>query len=314
MSLKDNYNIFLFKDNLSMDNILNTKQTELDSLDKIQLRAYANNIPWIADIWGIARFEELLGIIANPSTETLEYRRGRIINNLAMGQGFTRLRLLSILNSIFGPENIELFVDYNEYTIFLNVWTQVPRLLTDTLRTLRIMIPANMILLSSSIVEKEVENINVLVVPHVQFGKIFISNPMVWEEPEPDYWYVIGNNFAIPNDGEEANNLTEEYIIEHANLQVVNRNSNSQSKVPEIEFLPIWQWCARIDMDISCFEMESLQAIHDATERMGGLGAYFLGLGIAGGIGWIACIAKPKGITENYDTLEIVVTVSSEED
>lgn len=68
-------------------------------------------------IEGIARYEKIFGIVANPYTETEYFRRRRILNRLAMDTPYTIQFLRNKLDSIIGVGKWNLSIDYNSYTL-----------------------------------------------------------------------------------------------------------------------------------------------------------------------------------------------------
>lgn len=93
---------------------------------------------------GLEKWEKLLNIIANPATETLEFRRDRIINRFSMSQPFTKITLRNQLDILLGEGEYELDIVYNDYLVELVAHTGVLGKLEELLRTLLIMLPANM--------------------------------------------------------------------------------------------------------------------------------------------------------------------------
>jgi len=93
---------------------------------------------------GLEKWEKLLNIVANPATETIEFRRERIINRFSMSQPFTKITLRNQLDILLGEGEYELDIVYNDYLVELVAHTGVFGKLDELLRTLFIMLPANM--------------------------------------------------------------------------------------------------------------------------------------------------------------------------
>lgn len=76
---------------------------------------------WIqtADEQTIYFHEQLLGILVNPETEDLEFRKQRILNRLQSTPPFTVSYLQDHLNRIFGKENYLLIINYDDYQMVL---------------------------------------------------------------------------------------------------------------------------------------------------------------------------------------------------
>lgn len=60
--------------------------------------------------WGIKKYEDMLGIIVDPETEDLEFRRQRILNRLTMNPPYTSVFLRQKLDEILGVGNYRLLI------------------------------------------------------------------------------------------------------------------------------------------------------------------------------------------------------------
>lgn len=83
---------------------------ELDALK-------ANQFLSTADEETVSYYESLVGIVANPSAESLEFRRSRVINRFALKAPFTLQLLRDRLNAIIGRDDYIMYMDYNTYTL-----------------------------------------------------------------------------------------------------------------------------------------------------------------------------------------------------
>ena len=106
MSIKNNYPP-PYLDNKTVAVLSDVQQQQLDAIqDKIN-QIFKNNFVNTADLTGVENFERMLNIFAYPS-ETLEYRKIRIVARLTQTPPFTRLFLLSFLDLIFGINQYRL--------------------------------------------------------------------------------------------------------------------------------------------------------------------------------------------------------------
>ncbi|OUP06242.1 putative phage tail protein [Anaeromassilibacillus sp. An200] len=71
------------------------------------------------DVSSVQQWEQSLGILANPQTETLEFRRARLINRLSTRPPFTLTFLYQKLDELIGPGQWEVNVDYANYTLYI---------------------------------------------------------------------------------------------------------------------------------------------------------------------------------------------------
>lgn len=94
------------------DNIMDTARTEMSS-------AFANTFVLTADESGVIMFEKMLGIVADPMTQNLEFRRQRIINRLSMSPPFTYRFLKQKLDEIIGVGAWSAYIDFDSYTLYI---------------------------------------------------------------------------------------------------------------------------------------------------------------------------------------------------
>ena len=81
-------------------------QSETEQFTALQnaIQAIANNFFFqTMDAQSIAQWEKVFSIIPNPQTETLDFRRARIINRISTRPPFTLGFLYQKLDQIIGP-------------------------------------------------------------------------------------------------------------------------------------------------------------------------------------------------------------------
>jgi len=142
----------LYSENITMNEIAETARNEIN-LAQINLETtFLNNFISPANMDGVQNYENILNIIPDASLESLEFRKSRIINRLAMSPPFTKHFLEQMLSIIFGPENFYFRIDYDNCSIYIDIETQISMLYDQTLNDIRQMIPANMKLISIMLV------------------------------------------------------------------------------------------------------------------------------------------------------------------
>lgn len=72
-----------------------------------------------ATLEGIEAYEKMLKIVPNPLTQSIEFRRTRIINRLSMIPPFSFKFLCQRLDEIIGVNKWEASVDYSNYTLYI---------------------------------------------------------------------------------------------------------------------------------------------------------------------------------------------------
>lgn len=115
----DSFVPHIYKDVTEMDAIIDTEQEHLSTAQMEASRAFANTFVLTANYEGIEMFELMLGIIANPDTETLEFRRQRILNRITLAPPFTFRFLKRRLDDIIGKDAWNAHVDFNNYTLYI---------------------------------------------------------------------------------------------------------------------------------------------------------------------------------------------------
>lgn len=71
------------------------------------------------DLETVQMWEGIFRIVANPATESLQFRRDRIINRISMRPPFTLRFLYSKLDELIGPGLWSVTVDYPNYALYI---------------------------------------------------------------------------------------------------------------------------------------------------------------------------------------------------
>lgn len=82
-------------------------KTALEKLEVLWRNGYFAS----CDVDGIARYENMLGIVANPEIETLEFRRSRLVNRFSVFPQYTMPWLRTRLDDLLGAGNWDAYVD-----------------------------------------------------------------------------------------------------------------------------------------------------------------------------------------------------------
>lgn len=102
--------IFEFKE------IARVESAQLDSADTQREKIFLNQFVLTADADGLTMFENLYNIISEP-TDTLEFRRERILLRIQLQPPFTLRYLKQQLDKIIGAGKYTVDIDYNNYTL-----------------------------------------------------------------------------------------------------------------------------------------------------------------------------------------------------
>ena len=109
----------VYQDIVEMNDIMNSEESIMDIARKEMMAAFANTFVLTSDESGVTMFEKMLNITANLQTEDLEFRRQRVINRLSMSPPFTFTFLKQKLNEIIGVDAWAAYVDFNNYTLYI---------------------------------------------------------------------------------------------------------------------------------------------------------------------------------------------------
>ena len=118
------------------------------ALEKIEI-LWRNGYLQSCDIDGIERYENILGIVADPTIETIEFRRSRLINRYAIMPTYTMPWLRTRLDELLGIGNWDAYVDFEKRELVVEtlqsntVWTHEVSVLVHQVK------PANLVFISA---------------------------------------------------------------------------------------------------------------------------------------------------------------------
>lgn len=133
------------------------------------MEAVANNFFFqTMDISAVSTWEQIFKIVPNPETETLDFRRARLINRISTKPPFTLGFLYRKLDEIIGPGQWTVDVDYPNYTLYIEASAQDKNYWSELAVTLNMIKPAHIIytgrpLLSTPLQLSETVNLTQLV-------------------------------------------------------------------------------------------------------------------------------------------------------
>ena len=134
----------IYKGVLETDNLVSTENELFDEVDNLTTEAEANQFVLTSNSRGLTIYENMLNIIANPATDSIQFRRERIINRLSIAPPFTMRELRNKLDRLLGENNYIIDLVHQEYQFNLTTYIGVYGKLDEMLRTLFVMIPVNL--------------------------------------------------------------------------------------------------------------------------------------------------------------------------
>lgn len=108
------------------------------------------------DEGSVLQWEQILGIVANPSTETLAFRRARLINRISLRPPFTLGFLYQRLDELIGPGQWQVTVDYPNYSLYIRSYSQNQSYAAELAVTIGRIKPAHIVYIASAYVSSPI--------------------------------------------------------------------------------------------------------------------------------------------------------------
>lgn len=189
--------IFEFKE------IARVESAQLDGVDTQREKIFLNQFVLTADADGLAMFENLYNIISEP-TNTLEFRRERILLRIQLQPPFTLRYLKQQLDKIIGVGKYTVDIDYNNYTLTVNSAAENQSYAQEVAVVIGKIKPANIVFVSRPLVVQGLfENETITNIP-LQFN------------------YRLGTRWNLGQKPFKSRGVKE--VIKMANVQSINDN------------------------------------------------------------------------------------------
>lgn len=134
-----------------MDELVNTYDKLLDITDNLISTFEKGQFVSTADVTVIAEWEKLLGIIPK-STDTLEFRRERVINRLSMSPPFSMPYLRQRFDKIIGIGKYNAYIDYDNYTLYVESSAENQYWAEEIYITINKLKPANIVFINKPLI------------------------------------------------------------------------------------------------------------------------------------------------------------------
>lgn len=152
----DSFVPHIYKDVTEMDAIIEAEQTQLSYAQVEASQAFANTFVLTANYEGIEMFEMMLGIIADPTTESVEFRRQRVLNRIALAPPFTFRFLKKKLDDIIGKGAWNAYVDFNNYTLYVESSLVNQQWFNELRITINRIKPCNLVFINKPLIAADV--------------------------------------------------------------------------------------------------------------------------------------------------------------
>nr|WP_207758055.1 putative phage tail protein [Pseudoflavonifractor phocaeensis] len=142
-----------YREILDYQQICQTEREQMEALaDSIQ--AVADNMFFqTMDEASIYLWEQILNIVPNPQTETLEFRQTRVISRLSSRPPFTIWFLYQKLDELIGPGRWSVNMEYPNYTLYIKSAAQNQSYATEVAFTVNRIKPAHIVYVNTPYVE-----------------------------------------------------------------------------------------------------------------------------------------------------------------
>lgn len=138
---------------LDFQEVMNAEQPSFDALAD-EIIAVADNFFFqTMDSSAIAKWEGIFNIIANPSTETMDFRRDRVLNRISTKPPFTLAFLYQKLDELIGPNQWTVNVDYPNYTLYIESSAVNQSYATEVAFTINRIKPAHIVYINKPFVK-----------------------------------------------------------------------------------------------------------------------------------------------------------------
>lgn len=191
-----------FRRILDFQEICKTESAQMEAL-AAAIHAVADNFFFqTMDEGAVSTWEKIFGIVPNPQTETLDFRRQRVLNRVSMQPPFTLGFLYQKLDQIIGKGKYEIHVDYPNYTLYILSSAENQSYATEVSYTVGRIKPAHIVFLNQPLVAEQ-----------MVLGETVALSALVWQY-RLGSWGLGLTPFVLTED--------QEVIVVPANLSIQN--------------------------------------------------------------------------------------------
>lgn len=122
-----------------------TESVELDDLESAIQQVFNDQFVMTASVEAVRRRERMLGIQADPQTESLEFRRKRLVNRYSTKPPFTLRYLQEQLDALVGPGMTIVSVDVQNFILHVTTNIENANVFKEVQYTVEKVKPANLV-------------------------------------------------------------------------------------------------------------------------------------------------------------------------
>ena len=145
-------------------------------------RAQLNQFILTADEETISVYEKMFSILANPTTETLQFRRERILNRMSLQPPFTMRWLQNKLDEIIGVGKWNAYVDYANRTLYIESFVVNQQWFNELRITINRIKPCNLVFVNKPLIMSDVVA-NETIVSATQHYNYILGQWQLGQEP-----------------------------------------------------------------------------------------------------------------------------------
>lgn len=134
-----------YEEILDFVELTDTETAEIISIEQAVQQLFDNQFVMTSSEQGIKRREKILGIQADSATETLDFRRKRIINRYSTKPPFTMRYLQERLDFLVGAGRAIISVDVQNFVLTVTVGIDEAAVFKEVEHTVKTTKPANMV-------------------------------------------------------------------------------------------------------------------------------------------------------------------------
>lgn len=211
--------------------ICNAEQPVFEQIQAYIMQVLNNFFPQTMDVGAVAQWEQVLGILANPSTEDLAFRQYRIINRISTKPPFTLQFLYNKLDELIGPGAWTVDVDYPNYTLYIESNAQTQEYSQEVEFTVNRIKPAHIAYIHRAVVAS-----NVLVGESIQYTR-YQWNYLLgsWSLGQLPFAQVIENEVVKTPSMSSVQPLLLNNLTDYTAADIVSARVNGSIAVSDIQ-------------------------------------------------------------------------------
>lgn len=154
-SIRD-YVPLIYRDIKEFDTLIDVEGILFDEVEQKIEKIKNNQYVVTADAEGISMRERILRITP-AATDTLEFRRARVINRLSTAPPFTFNLLKQRLDAIIGKNKWKAYIDYDNYTLYVESSVDSQVWFNELLLTVVNLKPVNMVFIGIPLISQGIK-------------------------------------------------------------------------------------------------------------------------------------------------------------